>query len=163
MVRSNSSLRYQISGASWCLEFPESVVLQLAAYAQRGSKSLEGVGQLYTRDLTASTVTVDCVTKMAPTWAKYTTVRLDMKAVKQERAALFKKGLHCIGFWHSHPEPRPHVSSTDLIMAEEQARAGKSDYQGLVFMIIGNAPPPSGFGVWVHDGDELWKADRILG
>ncbi|MFI8375523.1 Mov34/MPN/PAD-1 family protein [Pseudomonas helleri] len=163
MERNNSPLRYQIPGASWCLEFPESVVLQLAAYAQWGSRSLEGVGQLYTRDLTASSVTVDCVTKVAPAWAKYTAVRLDMKAVKQERAAMFKKGLHCIGFWHSHPESRPHVSPTDLIMAEEQARAGKSDYQGLVFMIIGNVPPPNGFGVWVHDGDKLWRADSIPG
>ncbi|WP_457327480.1 Mov34/MPN/PAD-1 family protein [Pseudomonas sp. PvR086] len=163
MVRSNSSLRYQIPGASWSLEFPESVVLQLAAYAQQGNKSLEGVGQLYTRDLTASSVRVEYVTKIAPTWAKYTAVRLDMKAVKKERAAMFKKGLHCIGFWHSHPEPRPHVSPTDLVMAEEQARAGKTDYQGLVFMIIGNIPPPSGFGVWVHDGEKLWQADSTPG
>ena len=155
-------LRFQIPDAAWCLEFPKEAVLQLQAFAQKGGQSRELVGQLYTRDPQALSVQVDHLTLIAPLWARFTSVRLDMKAVGRERDRLFVQGLHCIGFWHSHPELEPHISPTDVAMAEEQARAGKSDYQGLVFMILGTAPAPVGFGVWVHDGATLWRAESLI-
>ncbi|MCE1061857.1 Mov34/MPN/PAD-1 family protein [Pseudomonas alloputida] len=156
-----SSLLFQIRGASWCLEFPIEIVEQLEIYAKKGGQAHELVGQLYTRDPSASFVRVDCITEVAPNWAKRAGVRLDMKTVRRERERFFAEGYHCLGFWHSHPEPRPHISQTDLVMAEEQARAGKSEYQGLVFIIIGTSPAPVGFGVWVHDGESLWRAELL--
>lgn len=85
-------MRFQIPDAAWCLEFPKEAVLQLQAFSQKGGQSRELVGQLYTRDLQALSVQVDHVTLIAPLWARFTSVRLDMKAVRRERDRLFVQG-----------------------------------------------------------------------
>jgi len=82
-----------------------------------------------------------------------------MVAVNRERQEMYAEGFHCLGFWHSHPESRPTPSHDDIKMAKEHAKAGKNDFEGLVFAIVGTDPFPSGLGVWVHDGDTLWRAE----
>ena len=98
------------------------------------------------------------MTRLSPAWSSYMGVGLDVEAVRAERARLFRQGLHCIGFWHSHPEPVPRPSQEDLSMAADHARAGRSVFTGIVFVIVGTAAPPDGLGVWVHDGSKLWNA-----
>lgn len=98
----------------------------------------------------------DRVTRLTPKWAGYSGVKLDLASVKRERLQMYRQGLHCLGFWHSHPEPRPAPSHDDLVMAAEHARAGKEEFEGLVFMIVGTDPFPAGLGVWVHDGHTFW-------
>jgi hypothetical protein len=44
-------------------------------------------------------------------------------------------------------------------MAREHAQAGKNDFEGLVFAIVGTDAFPPGLGVWVHDGVTLWRAE----
>lgn len=83
-----------------------------------------------------------------------------MASVVRERQAMYAQGFHCLGFWHSHPEPRPKPSCEDSQMAKDHAIAGKSDFEGLVFAIVGTDPFPSGLGVWVHDGEVMWSADH---
>lgn len=152
-----SGLVYRIPGASWCLELPEEAVARLMAQAQRTWFSSELVGQLYSADPGAVCVRVDAVTKLPAKATNYTAVRLNLPAVDKERANLFAQGLHCLGFWHSHPEDVPHPSPEDIAMAADHARAGKTSFAGIVFVIVGRAQPPQGLGVWVHDGTTLWK------
>ncbi|WP_414860319.1 Mov34/MPN/PAD-1 family protein [Pseudomonas sp. 10-1B] len=83
---------------------------------------------------------VDKVTNPVSRWARYAGVRLDLKAIQKERDRLFREGLHCLGFWHSHPGACPSPSHADLAMAAEQAAAGGDDFTGLIFVIIGNSP-----------------------
>lgn len=158
MASEYSILRYRIRGATWSLELPPIVADQLASYAQKGRSSREAVGQLYSRNFSAEPISVDCVTRLTPKWAGYSGVKLDIAAVKRERLQMHGQGLHCLGFWHSHPEPHPRPSHDDLVMAAEHARAGKDDFEGLVFMIVGTDPFPAGLGVWVHDGEKMWRA-----
>lgn len=149
---------YRIPGAVWSLELSEETVTQLMANAQRHWWSKESVGQLYSAELTTDAVYVDAVTKLRSSWSSHTSVRLDISAVNIERTKLFKQGLHCLGFWHSHPEPIPEPSIDDIEMAADHARAGKEIFAGIVFIIVGTAPLPNGLGVWVHDGTNLLRA-----
>ncbi|WP_369523440.1 Mov34/MPN/PAD-1 family protein [Pseudomonas yamanorum] len=104
------------------------------------------------------------MSRITPAWAGYSGVRLNMAAVKRERAEMYEKGLHCLGFWHTHPELRPAPSHDDIRLAKEHAEAGKSDFEGLVFAIVGTDSFPVGLGVWVHDGTNMWRAEsEILG
>ncbi len=152
------SLSYRISGAVWSLELPRAALAKLSVHAQRHIWSKESVGQLYSADLHSSVVRVCEITKLQSTWSSHTRVQLDMAGVNNERADYFQKGLHCIGFWHTHPEPIPNPSNEDITMAADHALAGREEFAGLVFIIVGTASAPKGLGVWVHDGNKFWQA-----
>lgn len=154
----NENLIYRIPGASWVLEFPVEAIEKLQSHAQSRWWSKETAGQLFSLAPGQSSVHVDAVTKLPPKAASRTGLRLDIPGVVSERELLFKQGLHCLGFWHTHPEPTPSPSPDDIALAAEHARAGQSAFAGLVFVIVGTSPAPNGLGVWVHDGKALWRA-----
>jgi proteasome lid subunit RPN8/RPN11 len=151
-------LMYRIPCASWSLEFPSNAVMRLMSHAQRRRWSKESVGQLYSADIASDVVRIDAVTTLSSKWSSHTGVRLDMPTVLQERADFFANGLHCLGFWHTHPEPVPRPSPADILMAADHARAGADVFAGFLFVIVGTAPAPDGLGVWIHDGTTLWHA-----
>lgn len=157
---SEDSLVYRIPGAAWALVLPAEAVRVLHSHAQRRWWSSEAAGQLFSGEPGQSNVRVHAVTKLPAKAASRMGLRLDIPAVIKERQQLFARGLHCLGFWHSHPEPKPSPSPDDMRLAEEHARAGWAAYAGLVFIIVGTAPAPDGFGVWVHDGTTLWRANQ---
>lgn len=154
------ALRYRIPGAAWSLELSRAAVAKLSAHAQKRIWSKESVGQLYSADLRSDVVCVDVITKLQSTWSNHTRVQLDIQAVNKERADYFQKGFHCLGFWHSHPEPIPSPSNEDIAMAADHAYASIELFSGIVFIIVGTAPAPQGLGVWVHDGTRLWQASH---
>lgn len=156
---SDGGLVYRIPGAAWTLELPPNGVRALRSHAQRNWWSNEVAGQLFSAEPGRNQVRVDGVTKLPSKTAARTGLRLDIPAVVKERQQLFAKGLHCLGFWHTHPEPAPSPSPDDMRLAAEHARAGWAAYAGLVFVIVGTAPFPHGIGVWVHDGTTLWRAN----
>jgi proteasome lid subunit RPN8/RPN11 len=93
--------------------------------------------------------------------AAWSRVRFDTKRAMQQREALIARGLHCIGLWHTHPEPMPQPSLEDRTVAREHALAAKPQLTGLVFVIVGTVPPPEGLRVWVDDGSELHEAAAL--
>ena len=156
-----SPLNYRIHGASWTLELSSKSVCKLLSYAQRRMWSKESVGQLYTPDPGAKVVKITEISKLISSWSSYSGVRFNIKAMENERAEYFDKGLHCVGIWHSHPEEIPSPSSTDKILAADHALAGSAQYAGLVFLIVGTAAAEKGIGVWVHDGETIYQAELI--
>lgn len=154
----DASLSYRIPGATWTLEFPAAVVKDLLSHAQHRFWSSESAGQLYSGTPGANAVRVDTVTKLPSRAATRTGLQLDIPAVTREREALFQTDMHCIGFWHTHPEPSPRPSQKDIAMAADHARAGFGAFTGLVFVIVGTAAAPDGMGVWVNDGIKMWQA-----
>ncbi|MDC3735232.1 Mov34/MPN/PAD-1 family protein [Pseudomonas syringae pv. syringae] len=153
--------RFRIPGAQWQIEFCGESLRALGQHVQHGFNTVEVAGQLFTRDINGPVVRVDKVTNPVSRWARYAGVRLDLKVIQKERDRLFREGLHCLGFWHSHPEACPSPSHADLALAAEQAVASGDDFTGLIFVIIGYSPFPKGLGVWVHDGTQLWRAEHI--
>jgi hypothetical protein len=155
------SLRYRIAGATWSLEVPAQALSFLVAQAQHDRRTKESVGQIFTADAAREPVSIDVTSKLPPRRAGRAGVQLNLEAVNRQRELMFEKGLHCLGFWHTHPEPIPSYSPDDLAMAADHARAAKSQFTGLVFIIVGTAPLPSGLGVWVHDGTSMWRAELV--
>ena len=154
-------LRFQLDDASWCLDFSAAASRVMYAHAQVGRGSHESVGQLYTRDLTQATVCIDHATWMKPKLASWARVRFDPKKALVERVALFEQGLHCVGIWHTHPEPCPTPSGEDKTLARDYANSAKSQLDGIVFVIVGTLAHPSAYNVWVDDGRKLLVARRV--
>lgn len=154
-------LRFRIDGATWELAFSDEALTVLGKHIQRGRGSKEAVGQLYSRDLTATILVVDAVTLLKPTYAAFARVQFDRRKMEAERHEQFQKGLHCLGIWHSHPEAVPHPSGEDRRLARDHALAAKPGREGLVFVILGNRPFPQALAVWVDDGEKLWPASLM--
>ncbi|WYX33743.1 Mov34/MPN/PAD-1 family protein [Achromobacter xylosoxidans] len=156
-----SPLQYQVAGARWKLEIPESVAQFLGQHVQCTWRAKESVGQLYSRDLTAPTIVIDQATLLKPLWSRRTRVQFAPSAAMAEREKMFNRGLHCIGLWHSHPESTPTPSREDLELASDYALAANGQLSGIVFAILGTAPFPAGLAVWIHDGSALHGADSV--
>lgn len=155
------SIRFQLDDASWCLEFSHAANSIMYAHAQTSRNSRESVGQLYTRDLTRATVSIDYATWMKPKLASWARVTFDPQKALAERITLFEQGFHCVGIWHTHPEPSPTPSGEDRTLARNYAISAKSQLDGIVFVIVGTRAHPNAYNVWVDDGRELLPARRI--
>lgn len=153
-----SSLQYQLPQASWTLEVSSTVVDKLAKYVQRARTTKESVGQLYAKDLATDTIRIESATLLKPISARRTKVQFSPAQAMAERQAMHRQGLHCLGLWHSHPEPYPTPSHEDIQLAAEYALAAKAQLNGIVFAILGTSPFPAGLAIWVHDGNVLTEA-----
>jgi proteasome lid subunit RPN8/RPN11 len=151
-------LNYRLPGASWSLQFSEAALYTLLEHVQRSRSSKESVGQLFARDLSVNPIVVEVATVLTPTRAAWARVTFDTNRAMVERDALFRRGLHCVGLWHTHPETSPTPSTDDRILAREHALAARPQLAGLVFAIVGTSPPPVGVRVWVDDGIEFREA-----
>lgn len=146
---------FRLPEANWQLELSPSVVAELRKHIQRTRLSRESVGQLFSKDLTSNCVVVELATLIKPVWSAWSRVRFDVAEAMSERERLFTQGWHCVGLWHTHPEPLPSPSSEDRDLAREHAVAAKKYLDGLVFAIIGNGKLPDSLRVWVDDGRSL--------
>jgi proteasome lid subunit RPN8/RPN11 len=152
------TLRYRLPGAAWSLEFSEAALQTLLDHVQRSRASKESVGQLFATDLTADPIVVEAATVLKPVRTTWARVTFSTDGAMTEREALFKKGLHCIGFWHTHPEFSPTPSTEDRQVAREHALAAQPQLVGIFFVIVGTAQPPAGLRAWVDDGVDLREA-----
>lgn len=157
----SETLQYQVARAHWKLEIPGPVALFFSQHSQRAWNAKESVGQLYSRDLTTDTIVINEATLLKPAWSRRARVQFAPSTAMAERKKMFSKGLHCIGLWHSHPEPVPSPSREDLELATDYASAAQKQLNGIVFAILGTASFPSGLAIWVHDGTLLHEANPL--
>lgn len=150
---------FQLPGATWSIHITEEVMEFLGSHAQLDSRAPESVGQLYSRDLTAPKIVIERATKLPTKVASRIKVQFDTKVAYAERKALFESGLHCLGLWHTHPEPKPSPSGDDKYLARDYALSAKKDVAGVVFAIVGNRSLPDDLKIWFDDGLKLLPMD----
>lgn len=156
-------LSLRLPQANWSLEFSSGTLQTFDKHVQRRAWSKETVGQLFTRSLVSDCIVIEMATVLKPTWAAWARVQFDTNRVMAEREAMFEQGLHCVGLWHTHPEPVPHPSREDRQLAREHALAAQPQLAGLVFAIVGTKMLPQGLRVWVDNGAELIPTEAVEG
>lgn len=149
---------FALPTAEWSIRFTTTTIKFMESYSQRRWLNRESVGQLFSKDLTQNLVVVDLATRLKPCRSSWASVTFDPNEAMVERERLFKKGLHCIGLWHTHPEPLPLPSGTDAKLAVDHALAASAVLNGLGFVIVGNQPFPDGWYVGFNDGLKFHKA-----
>lgn len=69
----------------------------------------------------------------------------------------FKAGLHYVGDWHTHAEPRPRPSSTDIDSFRDMFRKSRHKLAAFVVVIVGASEPPEGIFVGLCTGEKVSK------
>jgi integrative and conjugative element protein (TIGR02256 family) len=64
----------------------------------------------------------------------------------------YKKGLHFVGDWHTHPQSYPRPSSEDRKSIHDCFLKSRHDLLAFVLIVVGTADPPSGLHVGLYDG-----------
>lgn len=76
-------------------------------------------------------------------------------AERREIRQLFKAGLHFVGDWHTHPEPRPRPSITDIESCQDMFRKSRHKLGGFLIVIVGMAEPPEGIFVGIVSDESV--------
>ena len=75
----------------------------------------------------------------------------NQKRQNDEIQKLFKDGLHFVGDWHTHPEPIPTPSGTDLSSMKECFNKSRHQLKSFVMVIVGQSDFPEGLWVSLHN------------
>jgi integrative and conjugative element protein (TIGR02256 family) len=144
-------LEYPIGASGQVLVFSEKVVRRFCRYRQRRWCQREAGGQLFAR-FSASRIVVEEATGPRRTDRRTRTSYLPDRAAEQrEIDDRHDEGLHFVGDWHTHPEELPRPSGLDVASISESVRKSRHALNGFLLVIVGQAEPPRGLFVSVHD------------
>lgn len=71
----------------------------------------------------------------------------DRSAERADIKAMFDRGLHYVGDWHTHPEPIPSPSSEDKTKMLEIFRESTHELDSMLMVIVGQEALPDGLFV----------------
>lgn len=145
-------LEYPIGRSGQVLVLPEEIVRKFRRYRQKRWYHREAGGQLFAR-LSLSRVVIEEATGPRRTDRRARTSYVPDRAAEQrEINSRHADRLHYVGDWHTHPEMLPGPSGLDIVSISESVRKSTHALNGFLLVIVGQAEPPSGLLVSVHDG-----------
>jgi integrative and conjugative element protein (TIGR02256 family) len=87
----------------------------------------------------------------------------DQKRQNAEIQKHFKEQLHFVGDWHTHPEPTPTPSGTDLNSMRDCFKQSRHQLKSFVMIIVGQAELPDGLWVSLHTEKRIDRLKLISG
>lgn len=126
------------------------VLEHMYKHAQTRWNSAEAGGQIFSPDPQVNEVFVSEATgpHLADKRSRHKFVP-DPKAATKDRFALFEKGLHAVGLWHTHPESNPSPSEPDHLATLQYLASFKGEMDGFLLLILGNSGSPPNLSVWL--------------
>jgi integrative and conjugative element protein (TIGR02256 family) len=79
----------------------------------------------------------------------------DRRAEQKEITTMHASGLHYVGDWHTHPEPVPTPSATDLRSMRECVSKSRHELNAFIMIIVGTDPSPRGLNVSLHGMSDM--------
>lgn len=123
------------------------VLCVLETNRQLKADDAERGGQLF-GEFDGDLVRVRLATRAGPQSLRTrTSLEVDREHERKEIAALFHRGLHFVGTWHTHPESVASPSSTDTRTVAEQFRRSRHELKHMLMIVMGTATFPA--GAWV--------------
>jgi integrative and conjugative element protein (TIGR02256 family) len=145
--RPRSPLIFPIGESGQRLVVDASVLRHFVKYQQRDEDSLEAGGQLFAR-FSEESVTICKVTgaRLMDRRSLYSYIP-DRREEQREINELHQRGLHFIGDWHTHPEPFPTPSPSDIRTIKEAVAKSRHHLHGFIMIVVGNGDFPAGLHV----------------
>lgn len=129
------------------VEFSSGCLDTLSKLRQISTRSAECGGQLFARVGRGSffvqvATTTEGQSKSGRFW-----FRPDRMAERADILEMFKKGLHYVGDWHTHPEKLPTPSSADVTRMQSIFMESIHDLPMMLLVVVGQAVFPDGLFV----------------
>lgn len=145
------TLEYPIGNSGQVLVVPEEIVRKFRQYRQKRWYQREAGGQLFAR-LSLPRIVIEEATGPRDTDRRTRTSYVPDRAAEQrEIDSRHPEGLHYVGDWHTHPEALPGPSALDIASISDSVRKSTHALNGFLLVIVGQAEPPRGLLVSVHD------------
>jgi integrative and conjugative element protein (TIGR02256 family) len=149
---SGQTLTFLVGNSAQILIIKPAVLSHFRKHQQKRRFHSEAGGQLFAR-FSSAQVAVEVAT--GPRKSDFRTRTLyipDPIREQQEIDDWHKKGLHYVGDWHSHPEPRPRPSRNDSESIRDSFRKSKHHLNGFLLIIVGTDSFPAGLYISLSDG-----------
>jgi integrative and conjugative element protein (TIGR02256 family) len=72
---------------------------------------------------------------------------------QKEIYEMHRNGLHFVGDWHTHPEPIPKPSTSDIRTINEAVAKSRHHLQGFIMVIVGSGSFPHALHVSLNTAD----------
>jgi len=145
--RYHDPLIFQIGESQQRLAVDPLVLNHFAEHQQHDDHSPEAGGQLFAR-FSDRAITITSVT--GPRQADRRTRYLYLPNRREEQREIdemHQKGLHFVGDWHTHPEPVPTPSRSDIHTISEAVAKSRHHLHGFLMVVVGSADFPLGLHV----------------
>ncbi|MFV4777472.1 Mov34/MPN/PAD-1 family protein [Citrobacter portucalensis] len=90
-----------------------------------------------------------------------TWLELDPERCKKEIQKANALGLRLIGYWHTHPQVIPQISSADISSFSRFAQRYSQVLPHPVAIIVGTSPDTSGIKAWLFREGGYFEAVRM--
>lgn len=149
-----SALAYQLADGTR-LVFEDAVLRCFQKHRQLKPKDAEAGGQLFAKISSQEIIVCLATVPRAKDIRSRFGIKLDRPSEQREISENFKNGLHYVGDWHTHPEPKPTPSSVDVKSIVDCFAKSKHELNGFLMVIVGQVPSPEGVWVGVYHGGAL--------
>lgn len=137
----------------WELCIEPAVLQRFAEHRQLASRAPEVGGQLFAAfekyRVRITQVTGPREADRRSRFSFFPDRRMENREIKQR----FGTGLHFVGDWHTHPEPRPTPSRVDLASMADCFRRSQHTLSYFIMIIVGQQDGPAGLWVSLHDAN----------
>ena len=145
-----SEIVFEIGQSGQCLVLKAGVLNHLSKHQQRDRHSPEAGGQLFA-SFNDQVVVVEEATGPRSSDRRFRDLFIPNRRDEQnEIYEMHRKGLHFVGDWHTHPEPIPSASRSDLDSIKEIFIKSKHYLNGFLMIIVGTDDFPSALRVSLH-------------
>ena len=155
-------ISYNIDGSNQIIILENAVLEHFYRYQQRTTKHREAGGQIFAC-FKGNVIQVKRVT--GPRFSdrrSRTSFVPNRRAERREIKKFFKSSLHYIGDWHTHPEPIPRPSCTDIKSFQEMFRESKHNLASFLMIIVGTLPAPEGLFIAICNSAESYELTTVL-
>lgn len=133
---------YPVKNSDQTLLFTDAVLAHFHRHRQLRTQSKEAGGQLFAR-FGEQMIRIERATGPRPTDRRgRRTFVPNRLAERREIKRMFKKELYYVGDWHTHPEPQPTPSGTDISSVKDMFRKSRHGLASFVIVIVGTASFP---------------------
>lgn len=148
---------YPIGASGSRVILTDPVLAHLSEHRQRRFWQSEAGGQLFARLEEREIVIVEATGPRPSDRRGRSYYRPDKVAEQAEIDTRHAEGLHFVGDWHTHPQPYPEPSGSDLASIADAVRRSRHDLNGFILLIVGTLDPPQGLHLSVHDGEAGYR------
>ena len=143
-----------IADSGHVLVFDKSAVKSMLRYRQTNRNALEAGGQLFARFDSGRIMIMEATGPRRGDIRTRTSFVPNRASEQREIEAKYRRGLHYIGDWHTHPEPAPRPSYRDCESIKDCFGKSRHRLNAFVLAVVGTSDPPEGLHVSLHDGGE---------